>query len=56
MWVPLASREVNSLLPSSVQHEIYLIDRSYTGEISYKKLMDARYAHLRSVEEQLNDD
>ena len=35
-------------------HEIYVITRHENG-FFYKKIMDARYAGLRSVEEQLDD-
>ena len=46
MWVPLTSKD-----SSATFHEIYLIDRDESGKFSYNKIMDARYAQLRSVEE-----
>ena len=65
MWVPLMSKESEeldsimrnrqrSMSSSSIftVHEIYLVDKDLTtGELKYQKLMDCRYAQLRSVEE-----
>ena len=64
MWIPLLSKESSSEInlleqllrgrgrDGFVHHEVYLIDRHpETKELSYKKIMDARYAQLRSVDE-----
>lgn len=37
-------------------HEVYLIKKHPTTlELTYEKIMDARYAQLRSAEDQLQD-
>lgn len=67
MWIPLMSKDpvsaernlleqilVRSGRASEVfeHHQVYLIDRHLTtGILTYQKIMDARYAQLRSVEE-----
>ena len=59
MWVPLTCKDSSSAafhLGAQV-HEIYVIDRDpISSELKYKKIMDARYALLRSVNEQLSDE
>ena len=48
----LRGGETRQLLDQFTQHQIYVIDRDFeTHELKYSKIMDARYAPLRSVEE-----
>jgi hypothetical protein len=48
----LRGGEARQLLEQFTQHQIYVIDRDFeTHEFTYSKIMDARYAPLRSVEE-----
>jgi hypothetical protein len=48
----LRGGEARQLLEQFSQHQIYVIDRDFeTHELTYSKIMDARYAPLRSVEE-----
>ena len=71
MWIPLASKDERSAEMNRLEsilrrngsragvfahHEVYVIDRDKISlELTYTKIMDARYAQLRSVEEQLED-
>ena len=52
-------RRLGGLANMLTHHEIYVISRKQDSaaknQFSYRKIMDARYASLRSVEEQLED-
>jgi hypothetical protein len=48
MWVPLAPREGEGIL--GVQ-EIWVIDREENGKFRGKRIMEARYAPLTSIED-----
>ena len=68
MWIPLVSKDPISnerqLLEQILirggrggdgfeHHSVFIVDKDLTGSLVYKKIMDARYAKLGSVEEQL---